>query len=185
VQALFSPYYDHVMPALKAILQAADGKTQRVLCGKAIECVSLVGMSVGKDVFYKDAQDFMHFLMQLNMTAMEPDNPMLTYVQSAGTRMCKCLGEDFVPLLPQFVPPLIESAGKKAELTVCRLPAGQALARRHPRSTRRLFLDSCDLLLRRLHSARSISADASTTRGVRQLDGRDRRPNDRGRRADG
>lgn len=56
VQALFSPYYAHVMPPLKAILQRANGKSQRVLCGKAVECVSLVGMSVGRDVFYSDAQ---------------------------------------------------------------------------------------------------------------------------------
>lgn len=85
----------------------------------------------GKQAVLRCVQDFMAFLMRLNTTALEPDDPMLTYVQSAGTRMCKCLGHEFVPLLPQFVPPLLESAGKKAELTVC--------ARRRRRRRRHMY----------------------------------------------
>lgn len=124
MQELYTPYYDATMPLLKHILASAKGKTQRRLCGKALECISLIAMSVGRETFQKDAQDFMLYLRQLNTMDMDSDNPLLTYVQSAGTRMCKCLGEDFLPMLPDFVPPLIRSAGKKSTFQV-----------RHPRAT--------------------------------------------------
>jgi importin-5 len=119
LQELFRPFYAQVMPLLKHILMAAKGKTQRRLGGKTLECISLIGMSVGKETFYDDARDFMLYLKQLNTVEMDSDDPMLTYVQSAGTRMCKCLGHDFVQMLPDFVPPLVRSAGKKSELQVC------------------------------------------------------------------
>lgn len=112
-------YYPTMMPMLKTILTSSmERKSHRRLCGKALECISLVAMSVGKEVFYGDAQEFMHVLSTLTSTDLEPDDPVLTYVQTAGTRMCRCLGHEFVPLLPTFVPPLLRSAGKKSELTV-------------------------------------------------------------------
>ena len=107
------------MPALKAILTSSmEHKSHRRLCGKALECISLVAMAVGKDTFYPDARDFMGVLSTLTSTDLEPDDPILTYVQTAGTRMCRCLGREFVPLLPTFVPPLLKSAGKRSELSV-------------------------------------------------------------------
>jgi importin-5 len=120
-QELFVRYYDTMMPMLKQILHASmDRKSHRRLCGKALECISLIAMSVGKDIFYNDARDFMNVLATLNSTDLQPDDPILTYVQTAGTRMCRCLGHEFVPMLPNFVPPLLKSAGKKSELTVRR-----------------------------------------------------------------
>jgi importin-5 len=119
VQELFVEYYSTTMPLLKQILVSSmERKTHRRLCGKALECISLIAMSVGKDTFYPDALDFMNVLRTLNSTDLEPDDPIVTYVQTAGTRMCRCLGSDFVPMLRDFVPPLLRSAGKKAEMTV-------------------------------------------------------------------
>lgn len=124
VQALFKPYYASVMPVLKNILVSSmERKSYRRVCGKALECISLLAMNVGKDVFYNDARDFMDVLQKLNATELDADDPVLTYVQSAGTRMCKCLGHDFVQMLPIFVPPLLRSAGKRSELTVRPLAA--------------------------------------------------------------
>eukprot|EP00892_Ulva_mutabilis_P010754 jgi/Ulvmu1/8050/UM004_0287.1 len=117
---LYRPFYDATMPLLKHILSSATDKTQRRMCGKALECISLIAMSVGADTFRKDAQDFMLYLRQLNSMDMDSANPLLTYVQSAGTRMCKCLGADFLPMLPDFVPPLIRSAGKQSSFQVRR-----------------------------------------------------------------
>ncbi|CAK9182059.1 unnamed protein product, partial [Ilex paraguariensis] len=52
----FQKYYDAVMPYLKAILVNATDKTNRMLRAKAMECISLVGMAVGKDKFRDDAK---------------------------------------------------------------------------------------------------------------------------------
>jgi len=50
-QEQFLKYYDAVMPYLKTILTQANRKEQRMLRAKAMECISLIGMAVGKDKF--------------------------------------------------------------------------------------------------------------------------------------
>lgn len=44
------------MPYLKAILVNANDKANRMLRAKAMECISLVGMAVGKEKFRDDAK---------------------------------------------------------------------------------------------------------------------------------
>lgn len=44
------------MPYLKAILVNANDKSNRMLRAKSMECISLVGMAVGKDKFRDDAK---------------------------------------------------------------------------------------------------------------------------------
>ena len=44
------------MPYLKAILINANDKSNRMLRAKSMECISLVGMAVGKDKFRDDAK---------------------------------------------------------------------------------------------------------------------------------
>lgn len=44
------------MPFLKAILVNATDKSNRMLRAKSMECISLVGMAVGKDKFRDDAK---------------------------------------------------------------------------------------------------------------------------------
>lgn len=56
VQEHFQKYYDAVMPYLKAILVNASDKSNRMLRAKSMECISLVGMAVGKDKFKDDAK---------------------------------------------------------------------------------------------------------------------------------
>lgn len=47
------------MPYLKAILVNANDKSNRMLRAKSMECISLVGMAVGKDKFKDDAKQVM------------------------------------------------------------------------------------------------------------------------------
>lgn len=56
LQEQFQKYYDAVMPYLKAILINANDKSNRMLRAKSMECISLVGMAVGKDKFRDDAK---------------------------------------------------------------------------------------------------------------------------------
>ena len=63
-QEHFQKYYDAVMPYLKTILVNASDKANRMLRAKSMECISLVGMAVGKDKFKDDAKQvylFLHF----------------------------------------------------------------------------------------------------------------------------
>ena len=45
----FLHYYDRFMPSLKYIMQNALSSDYRMLRGKTIECISLIGLAVGKE----------------------------------------------------------------------------------------------------------------------------------------
>ena len=114
----FEKYYSVVMPILVNILQTAGDKSLRLLRAKAIECISLVGMAVGKDKFGPDAKAIMEMLMQLQNTEMEDDDPTASYLLQAWARICKCLGTDFLPYLPVVMPPLLKSARLETDVQV-------------------------------------------------------------------
>ncbi|GJW24319.1 importin-5-like protein, partial [Tanacetum coccineum] len=69
---------------LHPILINANDKANHMLRAKAMECISLVGMAVGKDKFRYDAKQVMEVLMSLQGSQMEADDPTTNHVlQSA------------------------------------------------------------------------------------------------------
>ncbi|KAJ8643483.1 hypothetical protein MRB53_005231 [Persea americana] len=117
-QEHFQKYYDAVMPYLKAILLKATDKSNRMLRAKSMECISLVGMAVGKDKFRDDAKQVMEVLMTLQGTVTESDDPTTSYMLQAWARLCKCLGQDFLPYMSVVMPPLLQSAQLKPDVTI-------------------------------------------------------------------
>ncbi|XP_013628816.1 PREDICTED: importin-5-like isoform X2 [Brassica oleracea var. oleracea] len=117
-QEHFQKYYDVVMPYLKTILMNATDKSKRMLRAKSMECISLVGMAVGKDKFKEDARQVMEVLMSLQGTEMEADDPITSYMLQAWARLCKCLGQDFLPYMDVVMPPLLQSAQLKPDVTI-------------------------------------------------------------------
>ncbi|KAM7523124.1 hypothetical protein LguiA_013026 [Lonicera macranthoides] len=117
-QEHFQKYYDAVMPYLKAILVNANDKSNRMLRAKAMECISLVGMAVGKEKFRDDAKQVMEVLMSLQGSQMENDDPTTSYMLQAWARLCKCLGQDFLPYMSVVMPPLLQSAQLKPDVII-------------------------------------------------------------------
>ncbi len=117
-QEHFQKYYDAVMPYLKAILVNATDKANRMLRAKSMECISLVGMAVGKDRFRDDAKQVMEVLMSLQGSQLETDDPTSSYMLQAWARLCKCLGQDFLPYMSVVMPPLLHSAQLKPDVTI-------------------------------------------------------------------
>ncbi|KAL5188150.1 Importin-5 [Glycine soja] len=117
-QEHFQKYYDAVMPYLKAILVNATDKSNRMLRAKSMECISLVGMAVGKEKFRADAKQVMEVLMSLQVSQMETDDPTTSYMLQAWARLCKCLGQDFLPYMEFVMPPLLQSASLKPDVTI-------------------------------------------------------------------
>ncbi|CAA7395378.1 unnamed protein product [Spirodela intermedia] len=117
-QEHFQKYYDAVMPYLKSILMTASDKSRRMLRAKSMECISLVGMAVGKEKFRDDAKQVMEVLMTLQGSQMESDDPTISYMLQAWARLCKCLGKDFLPYMSVVMPPLLQSAQLKPDVTI-------------------------------------------------------------------
>eukprot|EP00301_Raphidiophrys_heterophryoidea_P025307 c8461_g1_i1.p1 GENE.c8461_g1_i1~~c8461_g1_i1.p1 ORF type:complete len:1083 (+),score=359.15 c8461_g1_i1:117-3365(+) len=106
----FAKYYDAFMPYLKAILANAHQTNNSKLLSKAIECITLVGVSVGKEKFFNDATDVIGVMLHTQQhSETEAGDPEHSYMLSAWTRVCKCLGKDFLPYLDTVMPSLLET----------------------------------------------------------------------------
>uniref|UniRef100_A0A8C3TGH2 IPO4/5-like TPR repeats domain-containing protein n=1 Tax=Chelydra serpentina TaxID=8475 RepID=A0A8C3TGH2_CHESE len=116
----FVPYYDLFMPSLKHIVENAVQKELRLLRGKTIECISLIGLAVGKEKFMLDASDVMQLLLktQTDFSDLEDDDPQISYMISAWARMCKILGKEFQQYLPVVMGPLMKTASIKPEVAL-------------------------------------------------------------------
>ncbi|CAM9729618.1 unnamed protein product, partial [Ectocarpus sp. 12 AP-2014] len=117
----FGRFYDVVMPFLLQILSSCPGQEQRLLRGKTLECVSLVGATAGKERFGVDALSVMQLMVQAQASGLDDDDPTRVYMLRAWVRICKCLGPDFVPYLPLVMPPLLAAASANVEVE---LPSG-------------------------------------------------------------
>lgn len=115
-QENFTNYYDVFVPSLKYIIQNATNVDQlKLLRGKSIECLSLIGLAVGKEKFCADATDVMELLLRTQTGEMQlaDDDPQMAYMISSWARICKILGPQFEPYLPFVMGPVLKAASLK------------------------------------------------------------------------
>jgi len=90
-EQLFQNYYDHIMPFLKEILNNATGKADRMLRARAIECVSLIAVAVGKEKFKPDAMSVMDTFVKTQQSQMENDDPQAHHLLQGWARIARCM----------------------------------------------------------------------------------------------
>jgi hypothetical protein len=56
--------------------------------------------------------------MTLQGVHMEDDDPTISYMLQAWARLCKCLGQEFLPYMSVVMPPLLRSAQLKPDVTI-------------------------------------------------------------------
>ena len=106
----FVKFYDGIMPLLIGIMRQAVAKEYRLVRGKAIECATLIALAVGKQIFMPHAQEVLLLLRDIQQTIVDADDPQTAYLISAWARMCKVLGEDFLPYIDYVMKPLLVTA---------------------------------------------------------------------------
>jgi len=116
----FIQHYDRFMPCLKFMISNANTTELRLLRGKTIECVSLIGLAVGAEKFSPDASEVMDLLLssQVKGEEMAEDDPQMSYMISAWARICKILGAGFAPYLPLVMDPVMKTASMKPEVAL-------------------------------------------------------------------
>ncbi|XP_015439811.1 PREDICTED: importin-5 [Dufourea novaeangliae] len=115
----FVTYYDRLMPCLKYIIQNANQQEHKLLRGKTIECVSLIGLAVGSENFIADASEVMDMLLKTHSEGDLPDDdPQTSYLISAWARICKILGKQFEQYLPLVMGPVLRTAAMKPEVAL-------------------------------------------------------------------
>lgn len=115
-EAAFSKYYDTLMPLLFNVLKEEQSKEYRLLRAKAMECATLIALAVGKERMGQDASGLVQLLGHIQNNVSEPDDPQASYLLHCWGRMCRVLGQEFVPYLPAVIPPLTELAAAKADI---------------------------------------------------------------------
>ncbi|KAH7138026.1 armadillo-type protein [Dendryphion nanum] len=115
-EAAFSKYYDTLMPLLFNVLKEEQSREYRLLRAKAMECATLIALAVGKDRMGQDATGLVQLLGHIQNNVSEPDDPQASYLLHCWGRMCRVLGQEFVPYLPAVIPPLTELASAKADI---------------------------------------------------------------------
>ena len=105
----FVKFYPHVMPVLKEIVIRAVQPDERTLRGKAFECLSLLGIAVGKETFAPDAIEAMQAIVTLQQQNQldDEEGTLKSFVFESLQRICKVLGSDFATFLPAVLPPLL------------------------------------------------------------------------------
>jgi hypothetical protein len=100
-------HYDLLMPLLQsALAQVPGGEDFRMLKGRILECISLLGVAVSKERFAADVMPIMA-AMTGQEGGIDPDDPQKSFILKAWVRIGKALGGDFVPYLAYVMPPLL------------------------------------------------------------------------------
>lgn len=110
----FIKYHDTLLPMLIGFLKTDMGPENRMLTGKCIECATLIAMAVGKDNFAAHSQELIQILGRIQESIVDVDDPVKPYLEQGWGRICRIIGNDFLPYLPTVLPPLL-SAAKAAQ----------------------------------------------------------------------
>ncbi|GBP12896.1 Importin-5 [Eumeta japonica] len=121
VEKDFEVYYDRLMPCLKFIIANATTNELKMLRGKTIECVSLIGLAVGEKKFAGDAEEVMNMLLKTSAEsgeALPADDPQTSFLIPAWSRICRIMGKKFAKYLPMVMEPVMRTASMKPEVAL-------------------------------------------------------------------
>lgn len=111
-QNYFSKYYDTLMPLLLDVLAQPDSNDPqiRLLKAKCIECLTLIALAVGREQFSAHAQQVMQRFAELQQLITGEDDPIKMFLEQGWCRVCRIVGREFLPVLPDVLPPVLEQA---------------------------------------------------------------------------
>merc|ERR1712216_883316 len=81
---------------------------QQGLRCRALECITVIGVAVGKEKFGQDA--LLMDAIQKTQQVLKDDDTQVSYIQQAYSRICRVLGKDFIPYMQYVMPALLASA---------------------------------------------------------------------------
>merc|ERR1719181_772293 len=103
---------------MKTMIQTKTAKEERNLRGKCFECVSLVGLGVGKEVFQADAAEIMTAMITTLEADMDADDPQKSFIEEAISRVCRTMKQDFAPFLPKLLEMSLKVLSIKPDIVV-------------------------------------------------------------------
>ena len=83
-----------------------------------MDCVGLIGIAVGKDKFSKDAKEVLEMILTVQANSTSTTDAALDYIVPACARICRAIGEEFLPYLQYVIPPLVQKAMSKTDCQI-------------------------------------------------------------------
>ncbi|KAK7023689.1 importin subunit beta-3 [Paramarasmius palmivorus] len=118
-EGAFGKHYASIMPILLNVLEKAEGPEWRRMKAKAMECAGLIAIAVGRETFRPDAGRLVELLIKVQKTPADPSDAQIGhYLMSTWAKVCQALGPEFEPYLPVVMPGLLETASRKADVSV-------------------------------------------------------------------
>ena len=128
-ESLGEAQYATLMPFLQgALVQIPPADEYRMLKGRTLECISLLGSAVPKERFCQDVMPVMAAMAEASQRGLEADDPTRNFILKAWVRIGKALGADFVPYLEIVMAPLLLAveSSVETELTQEQIEADEA-----------------------------------------------------------
>eukprot|EP01071_Lankesteria_metandrocarpae_P005302 Lankesteria_metandrocarpae@DN3945_c0_g1_i1.p1 len=123
VENVFVPYQDRVVSEMKQIVNTLSEESDRFVREKALECISLVALAVGKDAFQVHSAECMSAIVQLWSSSIDaqvanPDGSLTgegpsETLNETLCRMCRVMGVEFVEHLPAIMPRIFKILGQR------------------------------------------------------------------------
>ena len=117
----FGNFYNGFMPAAKTIIAQATSAEHQELRGKTMECVALIGEAVGRERFLADAKEVLEMMLTVQanaQTSSAANDPGLEYIIKASSRICRAIGDAFVPYLQYVIPGLLAKAASETDYSI-------------------------------------------------------------------
>ncbi|KAG0701167.1 ARM repeat-containing protein [Suillus ampliporus] len=118
-ETTFAKHYTSIMPLLLNVLRNANSADHYKLRAKAMECAGLIAIAVGRNVFRADANTLIELLIKIQNSPVDPSDTMLpNFLIATWAKICQALGTEFEPFLPVVMPPLLNAASAKADVSI-------------------------------------------------------------------
>ncbi|KIM77399.1 hypothetical protein PILCRDRAFT_825362 [Piloderma croceum F 1598] len=104
-------HYSHIMPLLLNVLRIAPAPDCRKLRLKAIECVGILAVAAGRDIFRQHASTIADLLLGIQNGPVDPGDTMLNLqLLETWPTICQAMASEFEPYLPAVMQALISIA---------------------------------------------------------------------------
>jgi hypothetical protein len=106
---LFYPLIEKTMHILLEVFRVEADKNLKQLKGSAIECATIIGKFIGKELFAPYSESFIKEMVkiQTNQIDVNEVDPQKAYLLSGWQRIGLTLGEDFEKYIPEIMPSLL------------------------------------------------------------------------------
>ncbi|GAB5358488.1 hypothetical protein AAMO2058_000462300 [Amorphochlora amoebiformis] len=112
----FLRHYETVMRLVMSVLRMPSTKKTEKLRARAMECVSYIGMGVGKERFRDHANELIEIFKRQMQCGWSSDDTTKQYMLQAWARIATIMKAEFMPYMQYVIPHVFDAASKSVDI---------------------------------------------------------------------